>query len=142
MVHPCSLELYTGSGEDLGLVNDDGGELMRIFKWRHPQHGPSVFGIVKGHALHDSRQLFKVLSLLQLHVVHSRILACGVSCTKAAEEFTKVRLALLPDRSGQRMTRQSRSLAGAKRVSCDDQLCITFVILSSSEVMPTVCRVA
>src|SRR5206468_4744367 len=66
MVHPCSLELYTGSGEDLGLVNDDGGELMRIFKWRHPQHGPSVFGIVKGHALHDSRQLFKVLSLLQL----------------------------------------------------------------------------
>ena len=35
------------------------------------QHGPSVFGIVKGHALHDSRQLFKVLSLLQLHVVHS-----------------------------------------------------------------------
>ena len=33
------------------------------------QHGPSVFGIVKGHALHDSRQLFKVL--LQLHVVHS-----------------------------------------------------------------------
>src|SRR6266702_3078196 len=71
MVHPCSLELYTRSGEDLGLVNDDGGEPMRIFKWRHPQHGPSVFGIVKGHTLHDSRQLFKVLSLLQLHVVHS-----------------------------------------------------------------------
>src|SRR5262249_41732629 len=58
--------------EDLGLVNYDGGELMRIFKWRHPQHGPSVFGIVKGHALHDSGQRFKILSLFQLLVVHSR----------------------------------------------------------------------
>src|SRR5437899_2582138 len=90
MVHPCSLELYTRSGEDLGLVNDDGGEPMRIFKWRHPQHGPSVFGIVKGHALHDSRQLFKVRYCPCCNSMWSiRILAREVSCTKAAEEFTK-----------------------------------------------------
>src|SRR5262249_12643242 len=120
MVHPCSLELYTGSGEDLGLVNDDGGELMRIFKWRHPQHGPSVFGIVKGHALHDSRQLFKVLSLLQLHVVHSRDTCARSFLRKGPEEFTKVSLALLPDRSGQRMT---RGLEGAsKNLSRQDRL--------------------
>ena len=71
--------------------------------------------IVKGHALHDSGQRFKVLSLFQLHAAIDGLLARGLSCTRAADDLRRSTLARLPDRSGQRTPRIRR---GWKLAAC------------------------